>query len=533
MAIIKPDSTIGGSSILTQSEVGSVKANNLSRSNISTDSLKVLTLSNSSDNFSIYEINYSNQLSSDAFNTSYSVSISPSSIDEGSNLTVTVTTTLVPDGTTLYWDTDRPSDFTTSSGSFTISGSTGSFIITPTEDATTEGTESFTVRIRLESTTGAIVSTSNSININDTSISPATYTAVPSVTSINQGSSMTVTVNTTNVANGTTLYWSASPNPSSDFSNSTGTGSFNISGNTGSFTLEIDPLAVGDSLQRFNVDIKLGSVSGTTVAQTGNITINYVGQANFITIGTNYWTCPSNVTQVNVVCIGGGAGGAQSIGTSGGSTVSANGGGGGGLGWKNNIAVTPGSVYTVQVGAGGAAGARSGANSGGTSGKTVGVGGGASWFITSSTVAGYGGNSGGAGGGYYGDGGGTGGAGGGGHGGGGGGAGGYTAAGGNGGSAGISNGGGAGGGDNHIYTGSPPFTRQGGRGGVTYTGGKGTTGTAGASPSGSGGAGSPTSGSVYGGAGGGGQMSPYYSGNNSAMSGTRGAVTIRWGNQYP
>ena len=153
--------------------------------------------------------------------------------------------------------------------------------------------------------------------------------------------------------------------------------------------------------------------------------------------------------------------------------------------------------------------------------------------VTSTTVAGYGGNSNGTGGGYYGDGGGTGGAGGGGNGGGGGGAGGYTAAGGAGGSAGISNGGGAGGGDNHIYTGSAPFTRQGGRGGVTYTGGKGTTGAAGASPSGAGGAGSPTSGSVYGGAGGGGQMSPYYSGTNYAESGIRGAVTIRWGNQYP
>ena len=533
MAIIKPDSTVGGSSILTESEVGSIKANNLDRSNISSDSLKVLTLSNSSDNFSVYEINYSNQLSSDAFNTSYSVSVSPSSIDEGSNLTVTVTTTNVVNGTTLYWDTNRPSDFTTSSGSFTISGATGSFIITPTEDATTEGTESFIVRIRIGSTSGTIVSTSSSININDTSMSPATYTATPSVASIDQGSSMTVTVTTTNVANGTTLYWSASPNTASDFSNSTGTGSFNISGGTGSFTIEIDPLAVGDSLQRFNVYIKLGSVSGTTVAQTGNITINSVGQANFITTGTSYWTCPSNVTQVNVVCIGGGAGGAQSIGTSGGSAVSANGGGGGGLGWKNNIAVTPGSVYAVQVGAGGDAGTRNGANGSGTSGKSLGWSGGASWFITSTTVAGYGGNSGGTGGGYYGDGGGTGGAGGGGHGGGGGGAGGYTDAGGAGGAAGISNGGGAGGGDNHIYTGSAPFTRQGGRGGVTYTGGKGTTGAAGASPSGAGGAGSPTSGSVYGGAGGGGQMSPYYSGTNYAESGIRGAVTIRWGNQYP
>jgi hypothetical protein len=38
------------------------------------------------------------------------------------------------------------------------------------------------------------------------------------------------------------------------------------------------------------------------------------------------------------------------------------GGGGGGLGWKNNIAVTPGQSYTVVVGAGGTGEASSGVN---------------------------------------------------------------------------------------------------------------------------------------------------------------------------
>lgn len=175
MAIIKPDSTVGGSSILKQSDIGSSNSSNLYRSNISSDSLKILTLSNSSDNFSIYEINYSNGLSSHAFNNTpyYSISVSPSSIDEGSNLTVTVTTTNVANGTTLYWDTDRSSDFTVSSGNFTITGITGSFTITPTEDTITEGTETFIVRIRTGSTNGTIVATSNSININDTSITPS------------------------------------------------------------------------------------------------------------------------------------------------------------------------------------------------------------------------------------------------------------------------------------------------------------------------------------------------------------------------
>ncbi len=66
--------------------------------------------------------------------------------------------------------------------------------------------------------------------------------------------------------------------------------------------------------------------------------------------GTFSWTVPPNVTSVCVVCIGAGAG-------SQGAYWSSGGGGGGGLGWRNNIAVTPGSVCTVLVGLGGDTGA--------------------------------------------------------------------------------------------------------------------------------------------------------------------------------
>lgn len=67
------------------------------------------------------------------------------------------------------------------------------------------------------------------------------------------------------------------------------------------------------------------------------------GQQAYITSGTYCWVAPAGVTSVSVVAVGGGAGG-----TNGG------GGSGGGLGYKNNISVTPGNSYTVVVGAGGA-----------------------------------------------------------------------------------------------------------------------------------------------------------------------------------
>ena len=66
----------------------------------------------------------------------------------------------------------------------------------------------------------------------------------------------------------------------------------------------------------------------------------------FTTPGTYSWMCPIGVTSVCVVCIGGGAGGDNGHGNTA--------GGGGGLAWKNNIPVTPGVSYVVEVGAGGA-----------------------------------------------------------------------------------------------------------------------------------------------------------------------------------
>ena len=86
--------------------------------------------------------------------------------------------------------------------------------------------------------------------------------------------------------------------------------------------------------------------------------------------GTYTFVPEVGVTSVCVVCVGGGGD---------------DGGGGGGLGWKNNITVIPGNSYTVVVG--------------GASGT--------SYFINTSTCAGYG-----NGGGYVGTGGGSGGAGG-------------------------------------------------------------------------------------------------------------------------
>jgi hypothetical protein len=72
----------------------------------------------------------------------------------------------------------------------------------------------------------------------------------------------------------------------------------------------------------------------------------------FTTVGTHTWTVPDSVTSICAVCVGGGGGGEKKSGAFNNDPAGA-GGGGGGLGWKNNISVTPGQSITVVVGTGG------------------------------------------------------------------------------------------------------------------------------------------------------------------------------------
>lgn len=238
------------------------------------------------------------------------------------------------------------------------------------------------------------------------------------------------------------------------------------------------------------------------------------GQQAYTTPGTYSWTAPAGVTSVCVVCVGGG------------SYKSA-----GGLGWKNNIAVTPGTSYTVRVG---------------NRSPTDYVSGQSSYFISEATVKGGGGNwNSTIGGNYTGDGGGNGGGGAGSLG--AGGAGGYTGNGAD--SRAVYNGDGAagsggGGGSGALRNQADYYFWAGGGGGVGILG-QGSNGAAGIYNSGTGAAGgggggsggnngntglaaySPGNGGLYGGAGGGGYDGP--ADTEYFQSGVAGAVRIIWG----
>jgi hypothetical protein len=281
------------------------------------------------------------------------------------------------------------------------------------------------------------------------------------------------------------------------------------------------------------------------------------GQDAYTTAGTYTWIAPAGVTSVSAVCVGGGGGGENYYGS---------GGGGGALAYANNISVTPGSSYTVVVGA---AGVRDTATATGVNGTD----GGDSSFINTSTVAAGGGKRGRS---YTGDnniriadGGtviaGTGGAGGAGNGvygaggkvytgAGGGGAGGYSGTGGRGGGAASAggtynlatagSGGGGGGGNGNVFSSANVNFGGGGGVGILGSGSDGAAGASGTRNGGGGGSGGTAGGNGAvsgsnnnnGGAYGGGGGSGFGNNSTTAGNGAVGAVRIIWpGNarQFP
>lgn len=206
----------------------------------------------------------------------YAISNS-SSVNEGSSLTFNVTTANVPNSTTLYWTinhgTTSAADFSANSGSFVISGNAGSFSISTSDDQTTEGNQTFSVQVRTVSTSGTVVATSSTVTVIDTSLTRSyAFGTIPS--SINEGSSGTFNVTTTNVPNSTTLYWTISHNTTANSDFSSSSGSFTITSNAGSFSITTTADGTTEGSQTFQVQIRTGSTSGTVVATSNSVTVN-------------------------------------------------------------------------------------------------------------------------------------------------------------------------------------------------------------------------------------------------------------------
>lgn len=303
-----------------------------------------------------------------------------------------------------------------------------------------------------------------------------------------------------------------------------GTGVYTSSGTT--LTRVLTSSSTGSLLNLSGSAVVFGAVAAEDIPVPASPFVNptlTTGQTAYTSPGTYSWVCPADVYYVCVVAVGGGGGGFY-------NTVGGGGAGGGGLGWINNYAVTPGNSYTVQVGIGG-------------TGSGAPTPGGNSYFVSTSTVCGFGGAAGVTGGTQVAGGtfypptqGGNGGASGtrtiADYGSGGGGAGGYSGNGGKGGSTGVAGDAGTGGAGGGGASAGAVTSRGGGGGGVGILG-QGTSGTGGTYASGNtGGAGGGGSGGANGPSGGGGAYGGGGAGSDTSSytpTGGNGAVRIIWG----
>jgi hypothetical protein len=192
----------------------------------------------------------------------YSIEKSVSSVDEGASVTFTLTTTNVADGTEVPYTITGISaaDITSGSltGNFTVNNNLATVTITATADQLTEGAE--TATLTLDN-----VADFDSVVVNDTSMAP-TYAIARSLSSVNEGSSVTFTLNTTNVANGTVLPYTITGISSNDVTSGSLSGSFTVNNNiaTATITMSADQLTEG--------------------AETATLTLNNAAASNFVVV---------------------------------------------------------------------------------------------------------------------------------------------------------------------------------------------------------------------------------------------------------
>jgi hypothetical protein len=232
--------------------------------------------------------------------TPVSATVTPSTLtpSEGSTITFTVAGTNTPNGN-YYYVVEEPTglgtitstDFTSGalSGTFSISGNSGSFPLTVSRDLTTEGVETFAVSVRSTSITGQILGTSDEITITDSSLTPS-FTVAPS--NVNEGSTASFTVE--NVGADGTYFWTVLNGTTASADFSAVSGSFAVSGSTGgldngtgSFSITTVSDRVTEGSQTFQVQVRSGSVSGTVVLTSSAITINDISLTPFANFTNN------------------------------------------------------------------------------------------------------------------------------------------------------------------------------------------------------------------------------------------------------
>lgn len=198
----------------------------------------------------------------------YALSRSSATVNEGGTVTITLTTTNVTNGTAVPYTitgtgiTAGDLGLGSLTGSFTVNANTASLVLNIAADATTEGSETFTLTLN-----SITPNTSVSVTINDTSIpTTPTYTLSRSTAAVTEGSLFTITLTTANVANGTLVPYTITGVLSDDIDGDALTGNFIINSNTNSVVFSVTDDGLTEGVETFT------------------LTLNGISPANFISV---------------------------------------------------------------------------------------------------------------------------------------------------------------------------------------------------------------------------------------------------------
>jgi len=194
----------------------------------------------------LYSLQGSINLSLFAPQPTFNISASTNSLNAGQSVTYTITTTNVPDGSTLYLKeagTAIASDFTDNSTQFTVTINSNSATITRTISTSISASKTSILELKTGGYNGT-VQTSSTVYINYTK----TYNIWPSTAAISEGRALTFKIATTGVPNGTVLYYTISGGvTASDFTDNTLVGQFTVTDGIGQFTKNLSVDAVSDN----------------------------------------------------------------------------------------------------------------------------------------------------------------------------------------------------------------------------------------------------------------------------------------------
>ena len=216
----------------------------------------------------------------------YTITTNKSSYDEGEFVYVTMTTQNVTLPTDVYWQFSgsgiTSNDFNegTLEGSWYIDQTATNTISTKLRnDLDTEGNETLTIKAFSDSARTNQVGNTVNVTINDTSINPAVpaYNITPSVTQLDEGSTLTTTVTTQNVPDGTVLYWVVDQHTGTINAGDFASGGMNGTGTVNNSTFTITHVIAGDALtegeEKFAIKLYTESAYTNNVANTPVIEI--------------------------------------------------------------------------------------------------------------------------------------------------------------------------------------------------------------------------------------------------------------------